>query len=80
MTDCTQTTRSFPPVKRRQVEVNFQGGDVTSNGGVLLLRQADRYLGLSVAVAGHWPTRGAQADIIKVEIPESGAEPHLLSR
>ncbi len=79
MTGCTQTTRSFPPVKRRQVEVNFQGGDVTSNGGVLL-RQADRYLGLSVAVAGHWPTRGAQADTIKVEIPESGAESHLLSR
>ena len=51
MTDCTQTTLSFPPVKRRQVEVNFQGGDITSNGGALLLRQADRYLRLSAAVA-----------------------------
>ena len=51
MTDCTQTTLSFPPVKRRQVEACFQGGEVTSNGGVLLLRQADRYLGLSAAVA-----------------------------
>ena len=25
MTDCAQTTRSFPLVKRRQVEINFQG-------------------------------------------------------
>ena len=49
MTDYAQTTRSFPPVKRRQVEVNFQGGDVTSNGGALLLRQADRYPGLNQA-------------------------------
>ena len=25
MTDCAQTTRPFSPVKRRQVEINFQG-------------------------------------------------------
>ncbi len=25
MTDCAQATWSFPPVKRRQVEANFQG-------------------------------------------------------
>jgi len=37
--------------KRRSVEANFQGGDITSDGGVLLLRQVDRRLGLSAAVA-----------------------------
>ena len=51
MTNCTQESFEFPPLKRRQVEANFQGGDITSNGGVLLLRQVDQKLGLSEAVA-----------------------------
>jgi len=34
------------------VEVDFSGGAVSSNGGVLLLRAADRRLGLSAAAAG----------------------------
>jgi hypothetical protein len=33
------------------VEANFQGGDITSDGGVLLLQQVDRRLGLTAAVA-----------------------------
>ena len=33
------------------MEASFDGGDVTSNGGVLLLRDADRRLGLTGAVA-----------------------------
>jgi len=33
------------------VEASFDGGDITSDGGVVLLRQADRCLGLSEAVA-----------------------------
>jgi hypothetical protein len=33
------------------VEANFAGGDITSDGGVLLLRQVDRVLDLSEAVA-----------------------------
>lgn len=51
MTNCTQKSFAFPALKRRQIEANFQGGDITSNGGVLLLRQADQRLGLSEAVA-----------------------------
>ncbi len=51
MTDCTQSGFDFPVCKRRRVEVNFEGGEITSDGGVLLLRQADRVLGLSEAVA-----------------------------
>ena len=31
--------------------MNFEGGDITSDGGVMLLRQADRLIGLSQAVA-----------------------------
>ena len=51
MTKGYQRTFQFPPVNRRIVETNFEGGDITSDGGVLLLRQADRLLGLSAAIA-----------------------------
>ena len=50
MTECTQESFTFPACKRRQVEVSFGGGDISSDGGVLLLRQADRQLGLLQAV------------------------------
>lgn len=51
MTKCTQRTFDFPVCKRRKVEAEFSGGAVSSDGGVLLLRQADRRLGLTAAVA-----------------------------
>ena len=51
MTECTQSTLDFPVCKRRRVQASFDGGEITSDGGVLLLRQADRVLGLSEAVA-----------------------------
>jgi hypothetical protein len=42
-------------MKRRKVEVNFTGGNVTSNGGVMLLREVDRKLGLTAKVASRIP-------------------------
>jgi len=51
MTHCTQDSFDFPPVKRRRVQANFEGGAITSDAGVLLLRQVDQRLGLSEAVA-----------------------------
>jgi hypothetical protein len=51
VTNCTQESFQFPVCNRRSVETNFQGGDITSDGGVLLLQQVDRRLGLSEAVA-----------------------------
>ena len=51
MTDCIQERLPFPRCKGRRVEASFSGGDITSNGGVLLLRQADRALGLTERVA-----------------------------
>ncbi len=52
MTDCTSETMLFPACRKRRVEAAFDGGEVTSNGGALLLRQVDRRLGLTAAVAG----------------------------
>jgi len=51
VTECNQSELKFPPLKGRKVEANFRGGDVTSNGGVLLLKQADQYTGLMQAIA-----------------------------
>ncbi len=51
MTDCNQFEFNFPRCKRRKVEGSFTGGEVSSDGGVMLLRQADRKLGLTSAVA-----------------------------
>ncbi len=47
MTDCTQTEWAFPTVKSRKVTADFGGGDITSSAGALLLRQADRKIGLT---------------------------------
>ena len=52
MTKCYQRSFEFPRVNRRIVEARFDGGDITSDGGVLLLRQADRLTGLSDSIAG----------------------------
>jgi Transposase DDE domain group 1 len=49
--DCTQGSFDFPACRKRSVAVDFSGGAVSSNGGVLLLRAADRRLGLSAAAA-----------------------------
>ena len=51
MTKCYQKSFEFPRVNRRIVEARFDGGDITSDGGVLLLRQADRLTGLSDSIA-----------------------------
>ena len=51
VTNCTQETIQFPVLRRRIVEADFQGGDMTSDGGVLLLQQVDRHLGLTEAVS-----------------------------
>ncbi len=51
MTDCTQAVLALPGVQRRKVEISFDGGDVTSDAGVLLLRLIDRYLDLTRRLA-----------------------------
>ena len=64
MTNCTQESFEFPVCKRRHVEVNLQGGDITSDGGVLLLQQLAHQLGLSEVVVGSVddPRRQASCD------------------
>jgi hypothetical protein len=46
MTECTTTPLSFTTLGRHRLEADFAGGDLTSDAGALLLREADRRLGL----------------------------------
>ena len=55
MPNCTAQADLFPHLGRRKIDVRFDGGDVTSDGGLLLLRQVERKLGLLKAVAAVLP-------------------------
>lgn len=50
-TVCNCERFQFPAVKKRAVSASFTGGEVTSDGGIPLLRQTDRRLGLTQALA-----------------------------
>ena len=51
MPKCTADEMEFGRLGRRVIEANFQGGAISSDGGVMLVRQVDRRIGLSAAVA-----------------------------
>jgi len=46
MTDDTPLPFDLPAVRRKKLTVDFTGGNQSSNGGLLLLRQAERRLGV----------------------------------
>ncbi len=41
MTQCT-TQLTFPWSKKQTLTVDFEGGEITSDAGLLLIRQADK--------------------------------------
>ena len=51
MPKCTDESVEFGKVGRRVVEAAFDGGDIVSDGGVLLLKQVDERTGLTRAAA-----------------------------
>lgn len=55
MPNCTVREMPFAKLGRREIDVGFDGGDVSSDGGVLLLRQVEQRLGLLKAVAEALP-------------------------
>ena len=57
MTNCTQETFEFPSLKGRKIKAEFTGGDVTSDGGVLLLRAIDQRLKLTEQLLKIMPDR-----------------------
>jgi hypothetical protein len=47
MTDDTLLPFDLPAVRRKKLTVDFEGGNQSSNGGALLLREAERDVGVS---------------------------------
>jgi hypothetical protein len=50
MSNCNPELFTFPSVERRKIEASFSGGDVSSDGGIMALRAADRRTGLCQAL------------------------------
>src|SRR5690606_32009327 len=50
VTKCYQQSQLLSPLKRRKIEVAFDGGDTTSDGGVVLLREVDQRIGLTQSI------------------------------
>lgn len=51
MPNCTVESIELGKVGRRVIEASFDGGDISSDAGVLLLRRADERVGLTRAIA-----------------------------
>jgi hypothetical protein len=51
MTECTQQSFDFHDVGGRRVQVSFEGGRITSDGGALLLREVERRYGIVARTA-----------------------------
>jgi hypothetical protein len=63
-TDCNPTQLIFEGFANRQVVGAFDGGAVTSNSGALLLREADRRIGLTPMVSRCFIDRRNQDDVV----------------
>ena len=57
MTNSNLLPFSFPAVGRKPVAAAFDGGRLTSDGGVMLLAMADRRLGIAERLARCFPDR-----------------------
>src|SRR6266516_142901 len=57
MTDDTILPFSFPAVSRKKITAAFEGGRLTSNGGVMLLAMADRRIGVAEKLSLVFPER-----------------------
>src|SRR6202161_916797 len=75
MTDDTLLPFSFPAIRAKKVTAAFDGGRLTSDGGVMLLAMAERRLGVADRLAGCFPDRRdptpifhPRADMIRARI------------
>ena len=75
MTDDNLLPFSFPAVSRKQISAAFDGGRLTSDGGVMVLAMAERRLGVADRLARCFPDRRdptrithAAADMIRARI------------
>ena len=64
MTDDTLLPFHLPAVQRKKVTAAFDGGLISSDGGLVLLRETERRLGLAETLAGCIRDRRNQAQVV----------------
>jgi Transposase DDE domain group 1 len=69
MTECTQSSFSFAALYRREVVAEFDGGDITTDAGGLLLREVDRRLGLTERLAACF-TDHRRPELVEHTVPQ----------
>lgn len=69
MTECTPNLFAFQELGSRRVEAAFDGGQVTSDGGGLLLREVEAKFGFVEQFAGCF-TDHRDPDLIEHTLPE----------
>ena len=73
MTECTQSSFGFACLYRREVVAQFDGGDITTDAGGLLLREVDRRLSLTERLAACF-TDYRRADQVEHQVSELVAQ------
>jgi DDE family transposase len=73
MTECNQSSFGFAALYRREVVAEFDGGDITTDAGGLLLREVDRRLRLIDRLAGCF-TDHRRPDQIEHQVSELVAQ------
>jgi hypothetical protein len=69
MTDDNLLPFSFPAIRRKKITAAFDGGRISSDGGVMLLAQADRRLGVADRLARMIPA-GRDQDRVTHLLPD----------
>jgi hypothetical protein len=64
MTECSTEALDFGRLGRRSVVADFEGGQLTSDAGALLLQQVDQRLGLIDAINDCIPDPRDARDVI----------------
>ena len=57
MTEFSRLGFELPGFSGRKIGGNFEGGNVSSDGGLVLLRQVDRWIGLTKSLAKRLPDK-----------------------
>src|ERR1051326_6758024 len=73
MTECTQSSFSFAALYRREIVAEFDGGDITTDAGGLLLREIDRRLNLTQGMAACF-TDYRRPELVEHTVPELVAQ------
>jgi hypothetical protein len=69
VTVCRTKVIEFSSCKRRKVRAQFYGGEITSDGGVMLLRKADRRLRLTERITPLLPDPRLKSKVIHQMLP-----------